>query len=345
MTGENMRVAKLTVALVVALHAAWSSTANADGVLMIRGSASPREREIITDSFQIAARSLTWTLTAPRLGRDVVDAATKCLSDKTPWNCLAQDVRSSDPLVIVQIDNDRANGASTTIATGHVLVAGNQSDVSATRYCEMCNEETFKRSISELSKQLLQDAAERSGRTKLAVHSQPDKAWITLDGQTIGSTNATRATYPGLHTITLRRLGYKAIARDIVAIDGKTLELEFDLQPDPNAPHISDGNAHQVKPAPQAGPSRLVPGLMIGAGAAAIVAGGAWLWLDEDPKLSGPQERTYRDTTTYGVVSIAAGAAIVGVGVVLLLRVNSTSTAAIAPLPNGGAAATWGWQF
>jgi len=195
--------------------------------------------------------------------------------------------------VIVQVENEKGGGGPTTIATAHVLLAGTERDVSASRYCELCNEESFKRTLGELSKQSLQQAAERSERTKLVVRSKPDKAWITLDGQTIGATNAVRATYPGVHTLTIRHIGYKTIARDVVAIDGKTVELAFDLEPDGSAPIVAPHAEGPAKPV-DGSRSTVLPKLLIGTGSVAIAAGIVWIAVDEDQTLQGPQHQYYR---------------------------------------------------
>lgn len=337
-----MRVRLLT-AVIIALSLALTRISHADGIVLIAGAASTREREIIADTFQAAGKSLTWNLAVPRVPRDVIDASVKCFANKAPWSCIAADLRATDQLVIVQVENEKGGGGPTTVATAHVLLAGAERDVSASRYCELCNEESFKRTLGELSKQSLQQAAERSERTKLVVRSKPDKAWITLDGQTIGATNAVRATYPGVHTLTIRHIGYKTIARDVIAVDGKTVELTFDLEPDGSAPIV----ARHERPAELVDGSRstVVPKLLIGTGSLAIAAGIVWIAIDEDQTLHGPQHHYYRDTAAYGVTSLVVGAAATGVGVILLLRANTTSGATIALARGGGATATWIWRF
>lgn len=336
-----MRPRTPLVGLVVALHlAASSSGARADGAVMIAGKVSPRERDIIVDSIELTATSMTWKLTAPPFSREAIDASLACLKDKSPWACVAPAVRGNDQLVIVQVDGDRGIGAPMTVVTAHVLTAGTDGELLASRYCEMCNEDALKRAVADLSKQLLQEAAERAGRTKLAIHSKPDKAWILLDGKTVGATNTTRVTYPGTHTIMLRHVGYKTTVREIVAIDGKTLDVAFDMDADPSSTRGSDRHA----PPPDHPPRRL-PYLALGAGAAAILAGALLIAFDEDPDPRGPQRRYYYDTAKDGVACLAIGAVVAGAGVYLLLRPEATSAATVTPLPGGGAAASWTGRF
>jgi hypothetical protein len=336
-----MRPTPLTFGLLIAVHmASSSSSARADGAVMIAGKISPRERDIIVDSLALTATSMTWKLSAPPFSRGAIDASLACLKDPSPWACVAPGLRGNDQLVIVQVDSDRGIGAPTTVVTAHVLTAGTDGELLASRYCEVDNEDALRRAVADLSKQLLQEAAERTGRTKLAIHSKPDKAWILLDGKTVGATNTTRVTYPGTHTIMLRQVGYKTSVREIVAIDGKTLDLAFDMEPDPSSTRRSDSH----DPAPDH-PPRLIPYLALGAGGAAILAGALLIAFDEDPDPRGPQRPYYYDTAKHGVASLAIGAAVAGAGVYLLLRPKPRSAATLTPLPGGGAAASWTGRF
>ena len=73
---------------------------------------------------------------------------------------------------------------------------------------------------------------------------------------------------------------------------------------------------------------------MIGAGAAAIVAGGLLIAFDQD---RSPNQRYYYDTAKYGVASLIAGGLVAGAGLYLWLRPAAPSAAAVAPVPGGAA--------
>jgi hypothetical protein len=341
-----MRLVKLTVAFAIAIHLLFpESSAHADGVLLVTGAASPHQREIIGDAFQTTARSLHWKLSTPSLARELIDAAVKCLADSAPWACVAPELRRSEQIIIVQLENERGASVPTTIATAHVLIAGIQSDVSASRYTETGDEQAFKRNTAELSK-VLQDAAERTGRTTLLIRSKPDKAWITLDGQNIGATEKTRATYPGTHTLSLRRIGYKATTREVVAVEGKVTTEDFALEPDGPSNGRTDGpsNDRGNGEHPVGSSSRLLPKFAVFAGGAAVGAGVFWLVYNQKPDPHGHQDPYYHHTSAYGYVSLAAGALTAGVGLYFWLRSDATSAAAVTPL-RGGAAASWLWRF
>jgi hypothetical protein len=59
-----MRPTPLTFGLLIAVHmASSSSSARADGAVMIAGKLSPRERDIIVDRLELTATSMSWKLT------------------------------------------------------------------------------------------------------------------------------------------------------------------------------------------------------------------------------------------------------------------------------------------
>ena len=126
----------------------------------------------------------------------------------------------------------------------------------------------------------------------------------------------------------------------MVAVDGSNIDVAVPLHPE--APLL--GPADQGAPDARARGSRVVPGVAIGVGAAAIVAGGLLIAFDQDPS---PQQRYYYNTAPYGVASLAAGVAVAGVGVYLWLRPQASqasSVATVAPVP-GGAAVGWAGRF
>jgi hypothetical protein len=325
----------LRAAAIAALLVGSTSRARADGAVLVVGAISPRDRDIIVDAIKGEGSALSLRFSAPA-GRDAADASVACLHDQKPWSCVAPVIRGKDQLVIVEIDSDRGAGAPMTIVTAHLLTAGAETESFASRGCAMCNEDALKRTVGDLSRDLLQRAVARLGRTKLAIRSRPDRAQIVLDGKPAGATDATLATYPGKHTIELQTPGYTAATREVIAVDGTTVDVAIPLHPealrssggDPGSP-----DAH--------GSSRLGPGLAIGTGAAAIVAGGLLIAFDQDPS---PHQRYYYDTAKYGVASLAAGVVLTGAGIYFWLRPRASSAAAVAPVP-GGAAIGWAGRF
>jgi len=321
---------------------ASGSSARADGAVMIAGKVSLRERDIIVNALELTATSLTWKLTAPPFSREAIAASLTCLKGKTPWGCVGPGIRGHDQLVIVEVEGDHGPGTPLTVVTVHVLTAATEGQFFASRYCDLCNDDALKRATADLSKQLLREAAERTGRTKLAIHSKPDKAWILLDGKLIGATNSTKATYPGTHTIMVQRVGYKTAVREVVAMDGQTLDVAFDMDLEPSSSTGARSGSHGPSPDH---PSQFLPYLTLGIGGTALLAGALLIVFSEDPDPHGPQRPYYYDTTNDGILSLAIGALATGAGIYLLQSTQTTSAATITPLPGGGAAASWTGRF
>jgi PEGA domain len=306
---------------------------------MVVGAVSPRDRDIIVDSIKVAGTALSWKFSAPAFSRDAVDASVGCLNDKAPWSCIPPTVRTNEQLVIVEIDSERVADAPMTIVTAHVLASGTESDSTDSRYCEMCNEDALKRAVGELGRTLLQNAAERTRRTKLAIHSSPSRAWILLDGKPVGITDLTRATFPGKHTISFLLQGYRTETRDVVVVEDKTLDVSVELKPEASAP--TDAGDHGQRPGL---PPRFFSKLAIGAGGAAMLAGGLLIAFDQDPDPHGPQSRYYYNTAGLGVATLGVGALVAGAGIYFLTRPHVTSTATVTALPGGGAIG-WAARF
>jgi len=314
-----------------ALIAAWpGARARADGAVLVVGKVSPRDREVIVDTVRGEGTALALKFSSSIFSRDAADAAVACLKDRTPWSCVASAIRGKDQLVIVEVDSDLGAGAPMTIVTAHLLTAGAEDETFANRNCAMCNEDALKRAVGDLSRDLLQRAATRTGRTRLAIHTAPGGAQVMLDGAPAGAAGDTMVTYPGRHTVLVQLRGHAPLTRDVVAIDGKTIELSIDLAP---ARIRRDDR-----------PSQFLPGLAIGVGGAAMAVGGLMILFDQDPQPRGPQQPHFYDTATAGTVSFAAGLVLASAGLYFALRPAATSTATVAPVP-GGAAIGWAGRF
>ncbi|TMQ10293.1 MAG: PEGA domain-containing protein [Deltaproteobacteria bacterium] len=314
-----------------ALALVWpSGTARADGAVMVVGNVSPHDREVIIDTVRIEGTALSLRFGSSAFSPDAADAAAACLRDKAPWSCVAPAIRGKDQLVIVEVDSDRSAGAPMTIVTAHLLSAGAETDSFSSRNCAMCNEDALKRAVSELSRDLLQRAAVRGGRTRLTVRSRPAGAQITLDGAPVDPAGPI-ATYPGKHTIVLQLPGYAPAATDVVAADRQITEVTITL-------------VRLRAPAAERRRSSLMPSLAISVGCAAIAAGIVLIAINETPDPHGPQPRDYYSTATTGTLTLAAGALAAGAGLYFLLRPRASSTAIVAPTP-GGAAIGWAGRF
>lgn len=315
--------------------------ANAEGAVLVFGKVSPQQRKLIIDSVVGTAIEDGWAFR--RNPADVAtDVVIACLRADKPWRCVAPYLKDqSDQLLVVQVELERSD----TVVTMHVLSAANENESTANHFCNVCDDTSLRRAVADVSKQLLRDAAERSGRTAISIRSKPEKAWITLDGKPAGVTNTKRATYPGEHTLMLRQLGYETSTRTVKLVEGKTLEVEVIMvptggtTPEPRTPKR-----------PEDRPSRLASNVLLGAGAIAVIGGGVLIALDEDVTRAGKHEEHYFDSAPHGIAATIVGAAAIGTGLYLRLRspkaasqnkTSSTSTPVLAPLPGGG---VLGWS-
>jgi hypothetical protein len=335
-----MRSTRLPLAIAVALPLVWSSSsAHADGAVMIVGTVTPHDRDVIIESVQVAGSALSWKFTAPDFSRDIVNASVGCLNDKSPWSCLSAAVHGSEQLVIVEVDSQHVTDAPMTILTAHVLASGAESEATASRYCELCFDDALKRAVGELSRTLLQEAAEHTRRTKLVIHSRPERAWIMLDGKPVGSTDMIWATYPGQHSIAMLLPGYRAAVRDFAVVEGETLDVSITLEPD-----LTAMAGPRDRPALLPRASQVLPGLAIGVGGAIAVAGGLLIVFDQDPDPRDTASRYYYDTTKLGIASLGTGLIVAGVGLYFVLRPHATNAATVTALSGGGAVG-WAGRF
>lgn len=202
------------------------------------------------------------------------------------------------------------------------------------RLAEDCSEEKLTQAASEVTRQLLEELAVRTGRTILEVKSTPSGARILLDGVSIGATNGTFNTYPGSHTVIFEKPGYLTQNLSVKAEEGKTAEVSAVLRQS----HVA---APKKVPRPSQ-PSRWVPLTLIGAGTASIGAAGTLLYIGAQ---DGPDDKRLRPrATTVGVAVGIAGVASLGVGIYLWLRGPSRSGPTASALP-GGAAVGWSEAF
>jgi hypothetical protein len=107
--------------------------------------------------------------------------------------------------------------------------------------------------------------------------------------------------------------------------------------------------AEEASPAPapvdEARPrTSFVPLGLVAAGGVALVAGGVLVAIDQDPDPVGPQERTYRNTATAGVVIGFAGAAAVAAGVYLWMQ-DHEHGAPVAAVTHDTAVVGWTGRF
>jgi hypothetical protein len=125
------------------------------------------------------------------------------------------------------------NGSPIVVFTVSLIATSPRALIVRQRFCEHCSEDRLTQAATEVTRQLLEELAVRSGRTILAVKSTPSGARIVLDGVSIGATDGTFNTYPGLHTVILEKPGYLTQTVSVQATEGKTAEVSVALPESP----------------------------------------------------------------------------------------------------------------
>jgi hypothetical protein len=279
-------------------------------------------------------RSRAQRVVSTALPTDAVSTLLNCfvLDDPKCMRSVVDARATTDMLVSIRIDvaSKKAREIRLTIdwfVKGH-------SPVTARRNCDKCSEDVLRSTIDAMLADLSKTAPGFMG--KLRVTSTPAGITVLLDNATIGVTPVETDVAVGDHTLQLARDGrvgdVKRIAVSGEAVTEVTLEAPTAAAPhDPRIPERSESSR----------PSRLLPGLMIGLGVAAIGAGTALYLTSEEPT---GQNRTYRDTKNLGIGVAAGGGALVITGVIIVLATKTKHAPTIAFTP-GGATVGWAGSF
>lgn len=218
----------------------------------------------------------------------------------------------------------RPRGVTRQQRTEQILLPESDVATSNQRSCSKCTEETLTRVAFDLTKELLEEASAGTRRTRLRILSTPPGAWITLDTTNVGLTDHTYSTFPGRHVVTVQRDGYQIETRTVDVIENKETTVAITLRAN-----------DKVTPAPTAGEHpHLIPAVVIGAGAAALVVG-VVLQLPPD---SGRQPKYLVNAP--GAICVIGGGLAVGLGVYLWIR--ATKNAAPVSMPTGAITAGGG---
>jgi hypothetical protein len=239
-----------------------------------------------------------------------------------------------DQMVIGSVDaGTSSTGASSIRLSGYLVVDNLDYAIAEERHCDPCTDAALTGLAGELAQAQLRRLAVVRGRTRIAIRTTPPRAYITFDGEAQGVSDTELPTYPGPHTIRVELDGHEPETRTVEAIEGKTVEVPVTLRPKGSA------NRRPIRPPPPR-PSRRVPLLVGGAGAVALITGGALIAVHDPhgPDL-GPRQEYYYATRTPGIVTAIGGAAALAVGIYLWRR-QPRSVVSAASLIRGAAV---GW--
>lgn len=327
--------------VLVALCITGIPLAQADsGLLVIGGGAAERDRLTIGGAIETTLRSAGWSLPPKPATKKETDSLLNCQDSKAPWTCVPSTVSAKGirHFLVVSVDMTQAkNGAPLVVITGRMIVTEPPEFAFVQRFCEHCADDKLTEAGTELTRQLIQDLATRTGRTVVHFRSEPSTAEIILDGTKLGATEATYSTYPGKHTAMIQLPGYVSQLREFTVEEGKTADLLFILKQSATAPAHTrvDTTAHSTST--QRSRSYLVPGIAIGAGASLTLLGSVLLYHG----LHDSDRYEYTRATAVGLPIGLIGLGAIGAGLYVLWRAPDGSAPGASTAPK---AVVLGWS-
>src|SRR5262245_17340993 len=327
MTGITPKAAAIATLVAVALGAPARARADSTGIVVVTGKVSARERATIDAAITTVLRKASWSLNKPSLAPRDIQTITSCLRDDKPWSCLrpVMEPIGVDRIVVADA-NPSVDSPTKLLITGEFVVAGDVAPAVVQRRCDGCDDTGLAAVAQTVAEELLHDMAMRS-ETVLELHTVPHAAAVSLDGQSIGTTDAdgvlVHTTIPGPHKLVVRHTGFATDERTIDLPPAKTTPLRIEL-------------SEIARRRSRVGPIALAAG-----GAVALGVGGVFIYLGQQ---GGPDDRyIYTRATSIGIGTCVVGAAAIA-GAYLWWRGSRTSGVAMIPT-RGGVVAGWAGAF
>lgn len=206
--------------------------------------------------------------------------------------------------------------------------------ISARRTCENCSEASLKTTVEAMLLELAKNKPGSMGHLKLT--SDPVGIPAMCDNETVGVTPVDRDVTVGAHKCRLIRDGRMGPEKVVEVKADAPAEVALDAPPDaPAGPaEVPAGPVHH---------SRVLPGIMIGTGAAAVAAGAVMYFvLHKEPTVN---DYDYTNWRKPGMITAGAGAAVALTGVIIILATPNHSAPTVSPNAEGGATISWSGRF
>ncbi len=97
---------------------------------------------------------------------------------------------------------------------------GPRALVANQKHCYHCADDELRAETAALAEGLLDDLAQRSGRTVLDIKTVPAGARILFDGKEVGFSDARFSIAPGKHQVTLEKAGHLTKTIDVDVGEG-----------------------------------------------------------------------------------------------------------------------------
>lgn len=322
----KLHATTLLAALVIALASGQAHAGR--GIVIIGGNAEAPRRNIVGDAVNDAAAKAGWQVVTSPLTKQDTQRLLSC-PDPSLYTCVPNTLASGgiDRLFVVKVDTGATGTGEPQVTIDATLIGTEPKTlVSNKKHCNHCADDELRAQSAALAVSMINDLAQRSGRTVLDVKTKPSGARILLDGKEIGFSDARFSIPPGSHQITLEKPGHLTKTIDAAIAEGSTKALDETLVP---------SGTQDVGPV--ASRSRLPTFLLVGG--LVLVGGGVTMFvLDEDPSPTGG--RKYVNTGPLGVVVGGAGIVAIGAGAYLWHASKKTSTPTVS-FVRGGAVVGW----
>lgn len=346
-----MKILQIAIAAVLGMLGARVAAAESSA-LVFEGKAESRDAKLVTKTATTVLAEAQWQFIDATFTPKEVKAMSHCLSTDARAACVEVITKKKKVarVAIFSLETHRtAQGEDELVISAQLLVPGDNTFASEQRFCVHCTDDTIESNTRELTKKLLDQLGRDRGRTILAVTSEPSNAGVFVDNESVGITEIKTPISPGAHRIRVELNGYNVEERTIVGVEGKTSVISLQLVkigtkgPDASAKPLGEHGtnlAPSLKPAevtspqpatlPVAQRSTVVPKLVVGFGATALIAGGAMIAFNQDSRTvpaNQEQPRYYHPTLYPGVALASGGVLAVGIGVYLWRRKSPTAPA------------------
>lgn len=223
----------------------------------------------------------------------------------------------------------RSRGTNGAIVINVYWIPKGREPIGMRRACEDCSAALMKSTLDEALDTVVGAGKLEHGRVE--IHSKPEGMSVLLDNETVGVTPLEREVATGEHMIVLMHRGQKVGEKKLKVMADVTAEITV-----PVTVPVDDEMSEHTS-------SRLVPGLVLGGGATALVAGVVLYATSETDDGTKP---TYRDTRPLGLGLAVGGIALAGVGAWLWIRAGHASESApVATLTSSGGIVGWSRAF
>lgn len=254
--------------------------------------------ELVRGRAEVRLRDLGFGV-VPTLDADKTAAVAHCLRvGKEAPACGEAAALGVSRFLLVRAESSTDPQGETMITLHAWLLDGQsgQAIVSEQGFCERCTVDSVAQSADELVTRAVRSAGARAGSTVLTVRSTPPGARVSIDGTTIGVTDLEYGTYPGAHTVELRKPGYRHALQTLTALPFARTDVHLVLEP-------------EAKKAPRRGWDAWRWASVAASGA--LVATGTFLVSIHAPAVEeGVRQPTQRNTLWPGLATLGVGVAL-----------------------------------